>query len=256
MVYVVFVKTKRYPTDLTDSQWFIVQHLIPAAKPGGRPRSLDMRLVVDAILYLTVGGIQWRMLPSDFPPLQSVYTYFRQWRDDGSWRRLHDTLECGSVNESGDTSIQRLAVSIVRQSRPAIHRPVCEATMGANASQDENGIFSSIQWDSYWPSWSALLTCLTATGHGNCSDEAAVSVRNCVSSGLTAPIAAHCRDGLRSVFASALNQSSGRKNRKVSPYCPVVGLWNVPLLGSASIVALAKTMNDCRRVVSPLSISL
>ena len=50
-----------------------------------------MRLVVDAILYLTVGGIQWRMLPSDFLPWQSVYTYFRQWRDDGSWRRLHDT---------------------------------------------------------------------------------------------------------------------------------------------------------------------
>ena len=92
MVYVVFVKTKRYPTDLTDSQWSIIQHLIPAAKPGGRPRSLDMRLVVDAMLYLTVGGIQWRMLPSDFPPWQSVYTYFRQWRDDGTWRRLHDTL--------------------------------------------------------------------------------------------------------------------------------------------------------------------
>ena len=92
MVYVVFVKTKRYPTDLTDSQWYIIQHLIPAAKTGGRPRSLDMRLVVDALLYLTVGGIQWRMLPTDFPPWQSVYTYFRKWQDDGTWRRMHDTL--------------------------------------------------------------------------------------------------------------------------------------------------------------------
>ena len=92
MVYVGFVKTKRYPTDLSDSQWLIIQHLVPAAKAGGRPRSLDMRQVVNAILYLTVGGIQWRMLPSDFPPWQSVYNYFRRWRDDGTWRRIHDTL--------------------------------------------------------------------------------------------------------------------------------------------------------------------
>ena len=92
MVYVLVVNTKRYPTDLTESQWFIIQHLIPPAKPGGRPRSLDMRQVVNAMLYLTVSGIQWRMLPSDFPPWQSIYTYFRTWRDDGTWRRLHDTL--------------------------------------------------------------------------------------------------------------------------------------------------------------------
>ncbi len=77
---------------MTVSQWFIIQHLIPAAKPGGRPRSLDMCLMVDAILYLTVGGIQWRILPSSFPPWQSVYTCFRQWRDDGAWRRLHETV--------------------------------------------------------------------------------------------------------------------------------------------------------------------
>ena len=92
VVYVVVVNKKRYPTNLTDSQWFIIQHLIPPAKPGGRPRSLDMRQVVNAMLYLTAGGIQWRMLPSDFPPWQSVYNYFSRWRDDGTWRRIHDTL--------------------------------------------------------------------------------------------------------------------------------------------------------------------
>ena len=164
--------------------------------------------------------------------------------------------ECGFVVESGDTSIQRLAVSTVRQSRRAIHRQVCEATMAANASQDGNGIFSSIRWDSLWPSWSLLPTCLTAMGHGTCSDEAAVSATNCVSSGLTAPIAALCRDGLRSVFAFAYNLSSARKNKRVSPYCPAVGWWNAPSLGLASIVASAKTMNDCPKAVSPLSISL
>ncbi len=61
------MNTQLYPTDLTDGQWVIIQELIPPAKPGGRPRSLDMRLVVNAILYVVVGGIQWRMLPREYP---------------------------------------------------------------------------------------------------------------------------------------------------------------------------------------------
>ena len=83
---------QQYPSDLTDSQWDIIQEMIPQAKCGGRPRSLDMRQVINGILYVTVGGIQWRMLPKEYPKWQSVYSYFRQWRDDGSWRRIHDTL--------------------------------------------------------------------------------------------------------------------------------------------------------------------
>ena len=127
------MKTKRYLTDLTDSQWFIVQHLIPAAKPGGRPHSLDMRLVVDAILYLTVGGIQWRMLPSDFPPWQSVYSPTSE--SGGTLAPGNGCMtgsECGCANEAGATSIQLLAASIVRRSRPALHPQQCEATMEAS----------------------------------------------------------------------------------------------------------------------------
>lgn len=66
--------------------------MIPPAKLGGRPRSLDMRLVINAILYMTVGGIQWRMLPREYPAWQSVYHYFRTWQKDGTWQRIHDTL--------------------------------------------------------------------------------------------------------------------------------------------------------------------
>jgi putative transposase len=61
------MKTQLYPTDLTDSQWVIIQELIPPAKPGGRPRSLAMQQVVNAILYVVVAGIQWRMLPREYP---------------------------------------------------------------------------------------------------------------------------------------------------------------------------------------------
>ena len=80
------VSNQIYATDLTDSQWEIIQELIPFAKSGGRPRSLEMRQVINAILYVTVGGIPWRMLPKEYPKWQSVYSYFR------TWRRIHDTL--------------------------------------------------------------------------------------------------------------------------------------------------------------------
>jgi putative transposase len=101
MVRVLVVNTKLYPSDLTDSQWSIIQELIPPAKSVGRPRNLDMRLVVNAILYIVVGGIQWRMLPKEYPNWQSVYYYFRIWRDDGTWQRIHDTLRAEVRQKSG-----------------------------------------------------------------------------------------------------------------------------------------------------------
>jgi putative transposase len=85
-------KNQLYPTDLTDRQWDCIKELIPPAKPGGHPRILDMRAVVNAILYVTVTGCQWRMLPREYPAWQSVYSYFRTFRDDGTWWRIHETL--------------------------------------------------------------------------------------------------------------------------------------------------------------------
>jgi putative transposase len=83
---------QNYPSDLTDSQWEHIKELLPTAKRHRRPRELDMRHVVNAILYVVVGGIQWRMLPRDFPKWQSVYYYFRLWRRSDEWQRLHDRL--------------------------------------------------------------------------------------------------------------------------------------------------------------------
>ncbi len=94
-------KNQLYPSDLTDRQWDCIKELIPAAKPGGHPRTLDMRAVINAILYLTVTGCQWRMLPREYPAWQSVYTYFRQFRDDGTWQRIHDTLRAQVRHQAG-----------------------------------------------------------------------------------------------------------------------------------------------------------
>lgn len=89
---------KLYPSDLIDEEWDFIKELIPAAKPGGRRHELDMRQVLNAIFYVEKGGIQWRMLPHDYPKWKSVYHYFREWRSSGVWTRIHDTLRA-SVRE-------------------------------------------------------------------------------------------------------------------------------------------------------------
>lgn len=86
------MKRKRYPSDLTDAQWKRIEPLIPLAKPGGRDRAHAMRDIVDALFYVLRSGCSWRMLPHDLPPWQTVYTYFQQWRDDGTIERIHTAL--------------------------------------------------------------------------------------------------------------------------------------------------------------------
>jgi putative transposase len=81
-----------YPSDVTDGQWEIVAPLIPAAKTGGRPRVPDMRLIINAILYINRGGCSWRMLPKEYGPWETVYGYFWRFRRDGTWQRIHDAL--------------------------------------------------------------------------------------------------------------------------------------------------------------------
>jgi putative transposase len=81
-----------YPTDLTDEQWGAISRLIPPAKPGGRPRSVNMRAVLNALFYLARTGCAWRMMPQDYPPKDTVYTYFKKFREDGTWKRIHELL--------------------------------------------------------------------------------------------------------------------------------------------------------------------
>ena len=81
----------QYPSDVTDDQWEVLQPMLPAPKPVGRP-PLDRRQVVNAVLYLVRTGCQWRQLPSEFPRWKSVYTVYRRWRISGLWQQIHDRL--------------------------------------------------------------------------------------------------------------------------------------------------------------------
>ncbi len=84
--------TKSYPNDLTWEQWELIADLFPEAKSGGRPRTRAMYAVMNAILYLLCQGCTWRALPGDFPAWSTVYGYFRAWREDGTWLKVHDKL--------------------------------------------------------------------------------------------------------------------------------------------------------------------
>ena len=86
------MKRKGYPSDLTDSQWEQLSPLIPGPKSGGRPRQVDMREVINAIVYVLRSGCTWRMIPHDLPPWGTVWRYFREWRNDGTWERIHEAL--------------------------------------------------------------------------------------------------------------------------------------------------------------------
>ena len=104
------ISRKVYPSDLTDEQWVIVEPMIPPAKQhprGGRPREVDMREVLNTIFYLHRSGCQWDMLPHDLLPKSTVYDYFAQWRDDGTWAKLVSALR------------ERIRVAVGREPTPS-----------------------------------------------------------------------------------------------------------------------------------------
>ena len=83
---------KRYPSDLTDVEWAILEPLVPAVKRGGRPARWNRREIVNGVLYIVRTSSQWRAMPHDLPPWQTVYCYFRQWRNAGIWEQIHTAL--------------------------------------------------------------------------------------------------------------------------------------------------------------------
>lgn len=97
---------KNYPSDLTDEQWEIIRPLIPVS-PRGRPRTVDMREVLNTIFYQARSGCQWDMVPHDLQPKSTVYDDFAPWRDDGTWQRLLDALR------------QRVRVAVGREPSPS-----------------------------------------------------------------------------------------------------------------------------------------
>jgi putative transposase len=120
-----------YPTDLRDQEWDVIKHLVPDAKPGGRPEAYPKREILNAIFYLLRSGCSWRMLPHDLPPWRIVYHYFRQWRLDGTWQVMHDLLR-GDVRGAAGKHRQPSAGVIDSQSVKTTEKGGSVAMMPAN----------------------------------------------------------------------------------------------------------------------------
>jgi putative transposase len=101
---------RAYTTDLTDTQWEILRPLIPDARPGGRPREVDMREVMNTLLYQDRTGGQWELLPHDLLPKSTVYDYFARFRDDGTWQRIVDALRQAVRRKAGREGTPSVAV--------------------------------------------------------------------------------------------------------------------------------------------------
>ena len=112
--YHYFMNAKPYATDTTDEQWKLIEANIPPQKGSGRPRTVDLRRVVDAIFYISRSGCQYRMLPRDFPLWTTVYYYFAKWKADGTLECIHDALR-EHVREQ-DRPTERKTASVDSQS--------------------------------------------------------------------------------------------------------------------------------------------
>jgi transposase len=136
----------RYPSDLTDAEWALVEPFIPPARRGGRQRTVDVREVLDGILYVLATGCQWRALPKDLPPRSTVHGYLSLWAWDGTLKRLHHALFVLAREQAGKEASPTAAVidsqsvrSAEKGGRASIHR----ATTRARRSRARSGTFWS-----------------------------------------------------------------------------------------------------------------
>jgi putative transposase len=121
---------KRYSSDLTDEEWAILEPLIPPAKPGGRPRTANMREVLNGIFYVLKTGCQWENLPKDLPPSSTVFYYFNRWRKEKVWQQLNADLREQVRLEAGREATPS-AGSMDSQSVKTTEKGAVVATTGA-----------------------------------------------------------------------------------------------------------------------------
>lgn len=237
----------RYASNMTEAEWALLRRLLPPRRRLGRPRTTDLRRVVEAILYIVSTGCQWRALPREFPPYSTVQSYFYTWRDTGRWQRIVTVLVWRARRKLGRSAKPTAAV-IDSQSAPTAH---AGGPRGYDAGKRIYGRKLHIVTDT-----NGLL--LAVHVHP-------ANVQDCHGA---VPLLERVRSKfprLRHVFADRIYRGnqlinalapcgpgpsrlwSDRKVSKVSSFCRAVGWSNAPLPGSVDAVVCPKTSRDRRR---------
>ncbi|HEY9699454.1 MAG TPA: IS5 family transposase [Trichocoleus sp.] len=127
-----------YPSDLNDAEWLIIEPLLPPDKPVGRPPQVDLRQVLNAIFYRADNGIKWRAMPIDFPPWQTVYTYYRSWVRLGIWEQINAALVAKVRVQEGRVAQPSLIISDSQSVKSAQKGATNRALMATRRSKDAN----------------------------------------------------------------------------------------------------------------------
>jgi transposase len=139
-------RSLRYPSDLNDAEWALIEPMIPPAKRGGRRREVDVREVVNAIFYVLSTGCQWKALPEDLPPRSTVHSYFTLWEWEGTLERIHHALYVATCEREGREATPTAAIidsQSAKTPQKGALRSTRKAMMRARRSRAANGIFSS-----------------------------------------------------------------------------------------------------------------
>ena len=135
----------RYPSDLTDAEWALIEPMIPPAKRGGRKRSVDVREVLNGIFYVLSTGCQWNAMPKDLPPKSTVYDYFDLWEWDGTLERIHHELYVAIRDQKGREASPTAAV-IDSQSAKAAQKGGRRSMTKASMRERRSRVASGTSW--------------------------------------------------------------------------------------------------------------
>jgi transposase len=148
-------RAERYPSDVTDGEWRLIEPMIPPPRPGGRKRETDMREVMNAIRYVLRTGCQWRELPKDFPPRSTVYNYFWEWSRYGVLDRIHHALLVLCREAEGHEASPTAAIidtQSVKATEKGGPRPIRSGMTRARRSRASSATSSSTRSGSSWAS--------------------------------------------------------------------------------------------------------
>jgi len=137
--------TLRYPSDLTDEEWALVKPMIPRSKRGGNKRTVDVRAVINGLMYVLSTGCQWRAIPRDLPPRSTIHHYFCRWRDDDTLSRLHHALYV-LCREQAEREVTPSAAIIDSQSVKGAEKGGPASTRRATTAARRSRARSDISW--------------------------------------------------------------------------------------------------------------